>query len=83
MFCYKSVLSNDLPKALTYWPQYDMSALGKTNPIPVKCRICLICTAWRGAEQKKAIQAVNAMPCKYSRQNRDYEYIQVTWGTPK
>ena len=35
-FPEKCVLSNDLPNALTYWPQYEMSALGISNPHPIK-----------------------------------------------
>ena len=41
------------------------------------------CAAWRGAEQKKSVQVVNAMPCKYrwaAGRTRDYEYIKVTCG---
>ena len=40
--------------------------------------------AWCAAEQKKAVQAVNAMPCKYrwaaGRTGTDYEYLQMIWG---
>ena len=40
------------------------------------------CAAWRGAEQKKEVRAVNAMPCGQmdSWQDRDYEYIKVSLG---
>ena len=43
--------------------------------------------AWCAAEQKKAVQAVNAMPCKYrwaaGRTGTDYEYLQVIWELEK
>ena len=48
------------------------------SKVPLAAVACAA-SAWRAAEQKKAVQAVNAMQCKY-RQDRDYEDIQVTWG---
>ena len=32
--------------------------------VPLAAAACAA-SAWRAAEQKKAVQAVNAMPCKY------------------
>ena len=43
------------------------------------CRMC--CIGWCGAEESSSDCHCNAMEVQMgSRQNRDYEYIQVTWG---